>query len=207
MVDVIYKKCSRCWIERELNAYNFHRERRHKDWFRSECKACAKIEHDEKAEQRRMQSKRWRENNKEHVLETQAKYRLEHKEQSHQYYLDNKEEILKKNRAYYKVRKEWHNNYTRQYYKDHKEEVTKRIVKNRKEKWFDNLHQRTWRFMKKYNLRPDTCSICWSKEFIYAHHPSNDIRNEVVLCCKSCHQRIHSWAVQCPEPIDLLKLI
>lgn len=189
---------------KELNTDNFHKDKGHKDWFRSECKECSKREHDLKKEQRRMQSKRWRENNKERVLIVSAIYRETHKDKIHKYYIDNKEEKLEKSRAYYKIRKERHNQYTREYYKTHKEEVKVRIRNNVKKKWYSYLHSKTCDFIKKNNLRPNICSICWSHEYIYAHHIDNNIWNKVVFCCKSCHQRIHSWAIECPKPIDLL---
>jgi hypothetical protein len=25
-----------------------------------------------------------------------------------------------------------------------------------------------------------------------------------VFCCQSCHLKIHSWAIECPMPINLL---
>lgn len=151
MVDVIYKKCVKCWVTKELNSDNFHKNKYHKNWFRSRCKICE--------------------------------------------------------REYYKEHKEQMNNYEKKYYQKNKEEIKKRTIEHARITWQDKLHKRTNRFIKKYNLRPNTCSICWSKEFIYAHHPSNDVRNEVILCCKSCHQRIHSWDIQWPKSIDLLKLI
>lgn len=72
------------------------------------------------------------------------------------------------------------------------------------------IHNRTERYINKYNLRPSSCSICWQEWLrIEAHHPSySTIENwkEVVFVCKWCHRDIHCGNIQCPEPIDLVQL-
>ena len=136
--------------------------------------------------------------------EAVKRYRERNKEKIQEYYIKNREHILNNHRRYYKAHREKFKTNAKERYIKNKEIIYTRTKNNIKEKWYCYLHNKTNFFIKKYNLRPNVCSICRSKEYIYAHHIDNNIWNKIVFCCKSCHQRIHSWAIECPKPIDLL---
>lgn len=83
--------------------------------------------------------------------------------------------------------------------------------KKTKEIWFstNTFHQKTTNYIKKNNLRPEQCMLCWWGEHIQAHHPSYSSMNEranVVFVCDSCHKLIHTWEINCPEPVNLIQL-
>ena len=101
-------------------------------------------------------------------------------------------------------------------YSLHKEREWERkrewIEKMENELWFyvGNFHKRVWYYLKKYNLRPEVCSICWQWWDIDAHHSSYKDKDDwkyIVFVCRECHNNIHAWNIECPEPINLLDLI
>jgi hypothetical protein len=83
----------------------------------------------------------------------------------------------------------------------------KKMYERRRKKWYAYIHEKTGDFIKKHNLRPSVCSICGSEWQIEAHHPNYSFWNEIVFVCKSCHSNIHLWYIECPEPIDIKKII
>lgn len=63
-------------------------------------------------------------------------------------------------------------------------------------------------YVKKHNLRPNECMICGAKWKIDFHHPSYENiskRKEWIFVCRYCHQAIHLWQIECPEPLDLIQ--
>lgn len=108
------------------------------------------------------------------------------------------------------------NKYYRRWHKDEKnlERLKKYIIKRNQDHlnkyWYDrkDFHARSTYFVKKLNILPNVCPICWKDDSkVEIHHPcyeTFDNRKDVVFCCSSCHRLIHNNKIQCPEPIDLL---
>ena len=101
------------------------------------------------------------------------------------------------------------------YYITHKDDFKKNKKKRRQIKngtFWINIHkfyEKMRKYINKNNLRPKQCSICGLEGRIEFHHPSysnRDKRKEWVFVCTKCHKRIHSWELECPEPIDLVQL-
>ena len=120
---------------------------------------------------------------------------------SHQKWYENNEERAKES--------------FRKYHKENKDKINY-SVDNRTSKhsidmgfaWY-SFHSKAKYFVRKHNLRPTTCPICWLEKDVVIHHPSYetfDKWSEIVFCCKSCHSLIHSGVQECPKPIKLLEL-
>ena len=133
-----------------------------------------------------------------------------------EYYRLNKDKIIRKVNKWTDENKDSVDGYKKKYRDTHKDEVSKCLKSNREnhtsELWFnrDTFHQRAIKFIRKNNLRPTECPICWSNKNIVSHHPSYDSYDKwssVVFCCQSCHKLIHKWEIECPSPVDLLTLI
>lgn len=123
-----------------------------------------------------------------------AEYRKLNKWKIHEYIkeynLKNREASIEKKRVYNK---------------EHSQELLEKSRKRIARMGYWPLHKKTTYTIMKLWIRPKVCPICWSAEYkIDAHHPNNDIWNEIVFCCKSCHSAIHNWHIECPKPIDLL---
>lgn len=97
----------------------------------------------------------------------------------------------------------------------HKDEIRTQYTKWREKEnamyWFNStqLHRRANYFIKKNNLRPVVCPICWINkriEFHHTKHNSIDDWSIWIFCCKHCHEKIHSWQIKCPDSIDLKTL-
>ena len=86
----VIKICSKC--KRILVVYegNFGKHKNCKYGFKSRCKRCLNIE-----------SKEWRENNKEHKKEKDKEWYENNKEKKKEYYENNKEHIKEKKKEYY----------------------------------------------------------------------------------------------------------
>lgn len=148
-------------------------------------------------------------------------------EKNRKYHLKNKERINAYKREYMKnVFKVSHPDYKKQYnskriktdveYNKKMREKRREYVRNnyatikekRKErdklKWYNAIQLRAKRLIKKLWIRPNKCPICWFCSDIVAHHPDYSKRYEIVFCCKSCHNFIHNWTMECPQPIDIL---
>lgn len=122
------------------------------------------------------------------------------KECRRQYSKDNREMLKEKN----------HNRYL-----NNKDKIIKDTSDYRRKKvksiWFgrERFHQNVRWYCKDAWLVFDTCFVCWCNENIILHHPSyenRDMRSVVVPLCKSCHLRVHSLDIVCPEPINILDI-
>lgn len=131
------------------------------------------------------------------------------------YYWNNKDEENRKYREYRLANEEREKARYKEYRRTHREEriaLNKEIAKKHNELlWFNwgSFHDRANRYVRKHNLRPKSCSICWKQCIPQMHHPycsSYDDWSNVIFCCQSCHWLIHSWRILCPEPINLLNL-
>lgn len=81
-----------------------------------------------------------------------------------------------------------------------------------KKHWFNikTFHIKATRWIKKYNIYPDRCPICWEikkMEFHHTSYKSLDMRCIWVICCKQCHFKIHCWEIWCPTPINITEAL
>lgn len=173
----LWLKCSKCLQFKQEN--NFNKSKKWFLWLHQECREC-------------------------------------HNKNSRKHYRDNKEKYLDN------VRKRRQNNEDKMilYEKKRREKnpqkikdiMRKRKKKRNKKYGFDTtkLTSRANHFIKKYSLRPIICPICWLNNKIEFHHVSYDSEDMWciwVFCCKKCHEKIHSWNIKCPVPINLIKAI
>lgn len=122
------------------------------------------------------------------------------KERGREYRLANEEKERERHRQFRLTHRDKRNNQNK-----------KRAKENTDRLWFNrgSFHDKANRYVRKYWLRPNKCSICWKEWNILMHHPytySYDKWNKVVFCCASCHCLIHSWSIKCPNPVDLLEM-
>ena len=158
------------------------------------CNKCLEFKHSDSF----CNQKQWNffMNKGSYCKECRAEYRKAHKEKNHEYTMkyniENRDRIL-----------EW----KRRYNKEHSVELEEKRKIRVARMWYWPLHSKTNHFISKLGNRPKICPICWSNKYrIEAHHPSNEIWNEIVFCCQSCHSAIHNGFIECPKPIDLLKI-
>ena len=195
---VVFSKCTKCW-ERKPLTKEYYNKANNKIWLSADCKKCI--------------AERTKEYYKKHTTE-RKQYAKKYREEHIEYYQQNKKEYRDKNRE---KLKEYHREYVnknrdtivlkrKEYYERTKQDHIKR-AKQHIQKFNDRtkINLRTARFIKRNNLRPKQCPICWSDRNIQAHHTNYNERNNIVFCCKRCHSKIHTWAIQCPETINLLE--
>ena len=210
-----YKKAYREKNKEKIAEYHRNYREKNKDLLRKKRKIYVENNKEKIAESKR----RYVELNKEKIANHNKEYCLLNKEKisdyKKNYYSKNKQKVLSHNREYVKNNKSKVDSYKENYYKINKPiilEKEREYARSRTEYlWFNwtTFHTKTRRFIKKYNLLPSKCPICWSDKNIQAHHPyyrTFDDRCMVVFCCQSCHHRIHAWWFQCPQPINLLTL-
>ena len=200
--DVLWLKCTQCWWWKTKDSYWKHKLCTF--WVCTWCKSCEReyrlLHKKKKSEYDRL----YREKNKEKIDLRVKKYYEDNKEKKKEYARnynllnsEKRKEAAKKARIV-----KWDE--IREREKDYKTRRTNELWFNRV--WF---HSKTLRFVTKYWLKPTQCPICWWDGKIQIHHPSYntfDNRKDVVFCCARCHQRIHSWLIECPKPINLLTL-
>jgi len=121
------KKCNKC--NQNKNVSHFHKLKKSKDGYRSQCKEC-----------RKKDTKKYRDINKETLNEKQKKYYQDNKEKvleyQKKYSLYNKEEIKNRRKIYRNNNKEIIKRKKKKYYQDNKEKIQKyqnNWVKTKKE--------------------------------------------------------------------------
>lgn len=174
-------RCTKCWEFKDKNS--FHKRG---IWIQSKCKDCVRgyyMEHREK-------------------IKNKAK----------DYYLENRENVLKKDSLKREINPQKYRDKSKKTYIKNREAVIKATKEYKKKKsgelWFNlhSFHTRAYEYVDKHWLKPRICPICGSENAIEIHHPSYenyDKWKEIVFCCRRCHKRIHSWKMECPQPIDL----
>lgn len=173
----MWLKCWGCWEFKQLK--DFHKSYNSFMGVCSKCKKC-----------RNMYGKNYYKKNSEKYKENSKKWKVKN---------------IDKVRAYGKNR--------RQRIPERIKEIYQNSIRKRDEKfWFktSSLNYKAAYFINKNNLRPAKCPICKSQvknEFHHINYKSEDMRSIWVFCCKRCHEKIHSWEIQCPNPINLLNLI
>lgn len=125
-------------------------------------------------------------------------------------YENNRDKIADRNKDYYWNNKQKVREYKSEYYSNTKKQKAYKDFMTEK-LWFNRhtFHVKAFDYVNEHSLRPERCSICGSCGAVEMHHPSYkkyECWSEVVFCCRSCHRQIHSWRIDCPAPIDLLKL-
>lgn len=204
--DTLYLKCTKCWEWKTLDWYYKCSTKRF--WVHSHCRECIKNK-----------MNKYYDDNKDKVLNREKIYYLDNKQeilnQRRLCYKENKGKILDKHREYYQSNKHLLSSNQRKYYSDNRERISEYQKENRKnhskQMWFnrDTFHKMANNYAKRNNLKQKVCSICWIEDKVEMHHPSYEKYEDwskVVFCCPSCHRRIHSGTLECPEPIDLLSL-
>lgn len=126
-------------------------------------------------------------------------------------YQKNRDEISAQHKQYYWSNKEKISEHKSEYYRNNTEQIKEKNMEITKNLWFNRhtFHVKTEKYVKQNWLKPEACSICWATGTIDIHHPSYSSYTDwskVVFCCRSCHKRIHSWDIECPEPQNLLLL-
>lgn len=188
------KVCTKCGIKKPLD--QFYKDKKKKDWYHSCCKSCKNIV-----------NKKYIDNNNLIIKQKAKKYREEHKEhikeKNKNWYWNNRDKALENNRQY----KIDHPDYSKKMYYKHRDKYIQNSKDRQKKMWYTKLHSVTYSFIKKHNLYPDECCLCWSNKSIEAHHPDYSKWYEVIFICHKCHQNIHAWNINCPKPINLLDLV
>lgn len=171
-----YLRCIKCWELKEATTDNFMKKKQNLFWLSWMCKTCER-------------------------------------EYNSKYYKWNKEIIWERHRRYNKDNGDKIREKKKIHYSENKDVINKSIRDNRekhiKELWYDRtyFHRKANCYATKHNLKPKYCPICWEENKIELHHPSYesfDKWSDVVFCCKSCHQKIHSGIIECPKPTNLL---
>lgn len=133
-----------------------------------------------------------------------VKYKWKAKEYCKRYYEKNKAKVLARQREYRKNNRKFYKEYMDDYREAHKDELREKRVKRDLEKGYVNIHNITAKKIRELWIRPCVCPLCNNEKRIYTHHPNYEKWYEVVFCCQSCHQKMHSWTIKCPTSINLL---
>jgi transcription elongation factor Elf1 len=78
----------------------------------------------------------------------------------------------------------------------------------RERRWpiYSKAHRLVEKKLKEIWLKRERCPMCLQEWIVVCHHPDYNKPYEVVPCCNLCHSQIHRNIIECPKPIDLLKL-
>jgi hypothetical protein len=110
------KKCTKCFIDKELTEFN--KSNKTRDGKRERCRYCQNND-----------SKKYYKNNKEELLKKSKDWRDTNKEYMTNYYIENKDKIQKYNKDYYLENKEIILSNSNNYYLLNKEKVIIRVSK------------------------------------------------------------------------------
>lgn len=184
-----YKRCSQCWELKEMTWEFWHKGQWEWGWC-SQCKTCRNKnwKNYRWTDKAKAIYKKWADENKEHLTEYRKKRKENNKWKLKGYYIKAKETTIK------------------EYREKNKEQIAKKQKTRYDSKGYSEAHHLTNRQLQKLKkswVIFDTCSICWDKVKIVAHHPDYNKWREVVFCCYSCHQKIHNWTLECPKPVNI----
>jgi len=104
------KECTKCKVDKPLN--EFSKEKSGKDGLRSNCKSCEKE-----------YNKKYRQANRDKVLESKKKWRQENKEKAKEYRQANKEKTKEYHKEWYQANKEQQKEYGKEYRQANKERL------------------------------------------------------------------------------------
>ena len=122
------KKCNKCNIERPFSDFNIHKTS--KDGYRTICKICRKKYNQENKEKIKETDKLYKEKNKEVLKEKRKKYNQENKEKIKEYLSNNKDKIKNKRKLYYENNKETILESCKKYRDENKEKLKEYYEKN-----------------------------------------------------------------------------
>lgn len=199
--DILMVECCDCGEMKPSTDY--HKSSRGLFWLNNVCVTCRKAAYQKDKEKISQERKEYYQRIKE------AK-----KEYQRNYYYQNDKHIREQHKDYRakdigKIKQQ-----REQHYKKNRDKILEDrenyVDKRDEELWFSRgtFHAKARRQIEHYNLKPLECMICWNSGRIVAHHPSYesfDKWKDVVFVCDSCHQNIHHWFLECPEPIDLIQ--
>ena len=157
-------------------------------------------------------AKVWREENKEANLKHHKEYYEENKEmllaKNKIRYENNKEKILKQHKEYNKTHREETRKRSSLYKKSHRDmmNVYQRWLRERRWLQYSKAHRLVEKKLKEIWLKRERCPMCLQEWIVVCHHPDYNRPYEVVPCCNMCHSQIHRNIIECPKPIDLLKI-
>lgn len=200
--NVLMLWCSKCW--QVLPSDSFWRWSKGPDWFKYECKVCRKNDYNINKNEILLKRKEYYSKVSETKKEYQKKYYYKNsdyiKEQHKQYKNKNIDKIKACRDIYYQTNRERIKTNNIDY-----------SIKKDIELWFwwRKFHDKARGYIHRHGLSPWKCQVCGKEGKVMAHHPSYgnfDERKNVVFVCSACHQNIHHWSVDCPEPIDLILL-
>lgn len=206
--DILFLKCSRCKEFKESILFNKNKSRAF--WFDCYCKECNSViakqkyhkDVEESRKKRRAQQKKYRQKNREKVNKKQREsystekareYQRRFRERHYETYIEGARMARKK------ALTQW------------KKPNRMREKKKSEEFWFDMaaFHNKASVYIRKNWLRPNECMACGLQWQIDFHHPSYESKNnwsKWIFLCKWCHNRVHTWELQCPESVDLIQL-
>ena len=149
-----------------------------KKWYHTKCKECKK----------------------KYDAEYRARTKQRRAEKNRAYRMNNLEELNKRAREKYKEN-------SKEYIQRNSDYRRKKV----KENWFarERFHEKARKFIKENKITFNKCFACWQEWTLELHHPSyenNDMRCVVVPLCRDCHRWVHSWRLECPEPVNLTAL-
>ena len=111
-IPYVFKRCSKCGEWLVACSVNFHKQKRGKYGLQVYCKKC-----------KTKYGKKYRNDNKDEILEKQKQYREANKDKIKQYYEANKDDILKQHKQYYEINKDKILKQNKQYYEVNKDKV------------------------------------------------------------------------------------
>lgn len=194
---ILYIKCNKCWKFKEATNEFFDKNHVWYLWLQWCCKVC-----------RRKYQKEYANINRDKIRENSRNFYKNHKDRcetsAKQWRENNKEYFLDKCREYRKNNKLFYNAYMKEYRNNNKDGLRAKRIERDNNKWYVSIHNKTNKLIRKLWIKPTICPICWEKHRIYSHHPNYGKWNEIVFCCQSCHQLIHSGRIECPKIIDIL---
>lgn len=183
------RRCSGCKITKPLN--NFHKGKRTPDGHKAQCKECRNAKNKKHKKENPEYYKKWREDNKEHLI----KY-------SRTYYSKNKELLNTKNKKYTNYNKEKIRKRKKKWYEKNKDRVMAAKRRRRARKIDVNENYSLLDRQITMEVFAHCCFNCSSKEnlCIDHHRPLIDgnplsLNNAVVLC-KTCNS---SKSTKSPE--------
>lgn len=154
----------------------------------------------------------WREENKEYNLKHHKEYYYNNREKIKKtdrlYYEKNKEEILRKCKEYHETHREQLNKAQSEWKKNNRDRMNIYQQWLRERRWpvYAKAHRLVEKKLKEIWLKRERCPMCLQEWIVVCHHPDYNRPYEVVPCCNMCHSQIHRNIIECPKPIDLLKI-
>lgn len=132
-----------------------------------------------------------------------------------EYRAKTKERRAEKNRKYRELNHDRLLEEGRNKYRENAQKAIERNGEYRRKKvaenWFARewFHQKARLYIKKNDIKLPFCFICQKEWNVELHHPSyksKDMWSLVVPLCRDCHRWVHSWRLECPNPINLITM-